>query len=273
MVGTKQLAMGRVGAIELFVPNVRRTLFHNWFSSATCRRHESNSQPRVIRLDMLSTGRTSLMSCPKTELPHSPITLACRAIDNMNYDMPPLNDPPQDHRRHILVVDDDPLFRSLMTNVLRHDFDVAVANDGADGFYRALDHVPDLAVLDIQMPGWDGIKTLKAFRAHPVLAKVKVVVLTSDSSRETVLAAINAGADDFVIKTAFSRDEFRSKLNVLLRQVSSNQGFEVEPQFGEQSGDDAEDEGKLVGAIATSSTAASWGGSEEVLQEAIDAWE
>ena len=191
----------------------------------------------------------------------------------MNGDTPPLNSSSQSRRRHILVVDDDPLFRSLMTNVLRHDFEVAVANDGADGFYRALDNVPDLAVLDIQMPGWDGIKTLKAFRAHPVLAKVKVVVLTSDSSRETVLAAITAGADDYVIKTAFSRDEFRSKLNALLRQVSSDKGSEVERQFGEPSSDDSDDAGQLAGAAATSSTVGSWGGSEEVLQEAIDAWE
>ena len=189
-------------------------------------------------------------------------------------DTPVLEDLPQARRRRILVVDDDPLFRSLMTNVLRHDFDVAVAGDGADGFYRALDCVPDLAVLDIQMPGWDGIKTLKAFRAHPVLAKVKVVVLTSDSSRETVLAAINAGADDFVIKTAFSRDEFRTKLNILLRETPITKDTTTESAFGMLMSpirDDLVEQGELVGAAANSNPA--WSGSEEVLQEAIDAWE
>ena len=189
-------------------------------------------------------------------------------------DTPFHEDVPEERRRRILVVDDDPLFRSLMTNVLRHDFDVAVANDGADGFYRAIDWVPDLAVLDIQMPGWDGIKTLKAFRAHPVLAKVKVVVLTSDSSRETVLAAINAGADDFVIKTAFSRDEFRTKLNVLLREAPTGRASTAESAFGMLMSpirDDLVEQGELVGAAAHSN--ATWGGSEEVLQEAIDAWE
>ena len=189
-------------------------------------------------------------------------------------DTPFLDEVPQERRRRILVVDDDPLFRSLMTNVLRHDFDVAVASDGADGFYRALDCVPDLAVLDIQMPGWDGIKTLKAFRAHPVLAKVKVVVLTSDSSRETVLAAINAGADDFVIKTAFSRDEFRTKLNVLLRETPITKDTTTESAFGmllSPIRDDLVEQGELVGAAANSNP--TWSGSEEVLQEAIDAWE
>lgn len=189
-------------------------------------------------------------------------------------DTPLSNDLPQERRRRILVVDDDPLFRSLMTNVLRHDFDVTVAQDGADGFYRAIDCVPDVAVLDIQMPGWDGIKTLKAFRAHPVLAKVKVVVLTSDSSRETVLAAINAGADDFVIKTAFSRDEFRTKLNILLRESPATRGSVTESDFSlllNPMRDDLVEQTELAGAAAHSNAA--WGGSEEVLQEAIDAWE
>ena len=123
-----------------------------------------------------------------------------------------ITDQSSKYKPTILVVDDDPLFRSLMVNVLRRDFTVSVASDGADGFYQALDQVPDVAVLDIQMPGWDGIKTLKAFRSHPLLASVKVIVLTSDSSRETVLAAMDVGADDYIIKTAFSRDEFRRKL-------------------------------------------------------------
>ena len=125
-----------------------------------------------------------------------------RANFKMMSDTDHISDQPPEHRRQILVVDDDPLFRSLMVSVLRHDFAVTVASDGADGFYRALDQVPDAAVLDIQMPGWDGIKTLKAFRSHPALARVKVIVLTSDASRETVLAAIRAGADDYIIKTA-----------------------------------------------------------------------
>lgn len=182
-----------------------------------------------------------------------------------------------DHRRQILVVDDDPLFRSLMVSVLRHDFDVTVASDGADGFYKALDRVPDAAVLDIQMPGWDGIKTLKAFRSHPSLAHVRVVVLTSDASRETVLAAIQAGADDYIIKTAFSRDDFRQKLDrLLLKQSPRDMTAEVEPDLSAPmlpQRDDLETSLELVGATEPSSKLVGWAGSEDLLQEAIDAWE
>ena len=182
-----------------------------------------------------------------------------------------------EHRRQILVVDDDPLFRSLMVSVLRHDFTVTVAADGADGFYRALDHVPDAAVLDIQMPGWDGIKTLKAFRSHPALAHVKVVVLTSDASRETVLAAIQAGADDYIIKTAFSRDDFRQKLDNLLQKPSpSEMDTKLEPETSASSlpqRDDIKASSEFVGAALPSGKLTGWAGSEDLLQEAIDAWE
>ena len=60
----------------------------------------------------------------------------------------------------------------------------------------------------------------------PTITDIKVMVLTSDSSRETVLAAIHAGADDYTIKTAFSRDEFRQKLDRLFRQPRDEFGLD-----------------------------------------------
>jgi DNA-binding response OmpR family regulator len=186
------------------------------------------------------------------------------------------NSQPTERRRHILVVDDDPLFRSLMVGVLRRDFDVSVACDGADGFYRALESKPDVTVLDLQMPGWDGLKTLRAFRAHPALADVKVMVLTSDSSRETVLAAIHAGADDYTIKTAFSRDEFRVKLDRLTRHIRNETSMDTiiakvmttpEPTRSTI----ADSQSDTLSAISDRKTG--WSGSNELLQEAIDAWE
>jgi DNA-binding response OmpR family regulator len=83
---------------------------------------------------------------------------------------PPMNEKSKDDRRHILVIDDDPLFRSLIVAVLRKDFRVSVSSDGAEGFHAALDDKPDVTVLDLQMPGWDGLKTLQTFRTHPRLA-------------------------------------------------------------------------------------------------------
>lgn len=115
-------------------------------------------------------------------------------------------------RASILVIDDDPLFRSLLTSMLRKEFLVTAASDGAEGYYKALESPPNLAVVDIKMPGWDGLRTLKAFRAHHLLSRIPVMMLTSDASRQTVMAALQAGANDYVIKTTLSRDDFLRKV-------------------------------------------------------------
>ena len=66
-------------------------------------------------------------------------------------------------RARILVIDDDPLFRSLIVSLLRKQYYVSVASNGSEGFYKALEQPPELAIIDVQMPVWDGLKTLRAF--------------------------------------------------------------------------------------------------------------
>jgi len=115
-------------------------------------------------------------------------------------------------RARVLVIDDDPQIRSLLVAFLRRDYLVSVASEGAEGYEKALEHTPDIAVIDVQMPGWDGLKTLHAFRDHAALKGVRTVMLTADSSRQTVVAAISLGADDYIVKTALSKDVLLQKL-------------------------------------------------------------
>jgi CheY-like chemotaxis protein len=116
----------------------------------------------------------------------------------------------------VLIVDDDPLIRALIVSALRKDCLVAVAAEGSEGFYKALEQTPDVAVIDVNMPGWDGLKTLEAFRAHPALKNVKVIMLTADASKQTVIAAIQGGAHDYMIKTTFAKADLYRKLNRLV---------------------------------------------------------
>lgn len=126
-------------------------------------------------------------------------------------------------RQRILVIDDDPLFRTLILTLLRKDYLVSVAGNGEEGFHKAMEHIPDVAVIDVQMPVWDGVKTLRAFREQPNLAQVPVVMLTGDASRETVLATLQGGADDYVIKSTFQKQDFLSKLQRLLTTSQATQ--------------------------------------------------
>jgi CheY-like chemotaxis protein len=116
----------------------------------------------------------------------------------------------------VLIIDDDPLIRTLLVSALRKECLVAVAADGADGFAKALDLKPDVAVIDVNMPGWDGLKTLEAFRGNATLREIKIIMLTADASKQTVMAAVRAGANDYLIKTSFSKAEFYRKLNYLV---------------------------------------------------------
>ncbi len=125
------------------------------------------------------------------------------------------------YNARILIIDDDPLFRSLLVTLLRKGNLVSVAAEGQEGFHKATAHPPDVAIIDINMPGWDGLTTLAEFRSHPILKNTKIIMLTGDASRETVVAAISAGANDYVIKTGFSKEEFCEKVEGLARMATS----------------------------------------------------
>ncbi|MEM1061386.1 MAG: response regulator [Planctomycetota bacterium] len=115
----------------------------------------------------------------------------------------------------ILVIDDDPLFRSLLAASLdRHT--VETAADGSEGYYMAIAAVPDVMILDLQMSGWDGLKTLTMLRGNPLTASVPVIMLTSDGTRAQIVEAVRLGASDYVLKPGFSKDELVAKVEKYL---------------------------------------------------------
>lgn len=193
----------------------------------------------------------------------------------------------------VLIIDDDPLIRTLLVSALRKDCLVAVAAEGSEGFYKALELTPDVAVIDVNMPGWDGLKTLEAFRAHPGLKNVKVIMLTADTSKQTVMAAIRGGAHDYVIKASFSKADFYRKLNQLvpnsIAEVPSlGIGIELEDEGGrdhdglsEDAAGSSRDSGTPNRQIAVRSgmgapalvSAATNANVDTRLQELIDGWE
>jgi CheY-like chemotaxis protein len=119
----------------------------------------------------------------------------------------------------ILVIDDDPVFRALIAGLLKNVYVVTTAESGPEGYRLALEQPPHVALIDVQMPGWDGIETLEKFRTHPELARIKTAILTSDASRKTVIKAIQSGADAYIVKTNFSRSELLQKLQSLSQSV------------------------------------------------------
>jgi DNA-binding NarL/FixJ family response regulator len=101
----------------------------------------------------------------------------------------------------ILIVDDHPLTREALSSLLQaHGFDVVgVASDGAEAVVEAESLQPDLVLLDLSMPGVDGITALP--RLREAAPDCEVVVLTASGTEENLLHAIRAGAAGYLLKT------------------------------------------------------------------------
>lgn len=109
----------------------------------------------------------------------------------------------------VLLVDDQPLIRSGFRVLLGLEEDIEVvaeAADGQEGLALARKHLPDVALIDIQMPVMDGIEATRRIAEDPALAGVHVVILTNYGMDEYVFNALRAGAAGFLVKDIVPED-------------------------------------------------------------------
>jgi DNA-binding NarL/FixJ family response regulator len=101
----------------------------------------------------------------------------------------------------ILIIDDHPLTREALAGLLRHNgFDVvAQAASGEEAIARAEELLPDLMLLDLSMPGMDGLTALPLL--HEAAPQAEIVVLTASEEESNLLAAIRAGAAGYLLKS------------------------------------------------------------------------
>jgi len=107
----------------------------------------------------------------------------------------------------LMLVDDHPMWRETLRKVLERSkvgTVVAEASDGREAVELARAARPDVVIMDMHMPGFDGVEATRALSAE--MPDVKVLVLSSADDREQVLAALGAGASGYLLKTAASKD-------------------------------------------------------------------
>ena len=122
----------------------------------------------------------------------------------------------------ILIVEDEESLADLVAARLKKEkYSVDVSYDGEDGLYNALMDVYDLILLDIMLPGIDGIEILKEVKKNNI--KAKVIMLTAKSELDDKLLGFSEGANDYVAKP-FHIDELVARVNAQLRieQVKNN---------------------------------------------------
>ena len=116
----------------------------------------------------------------------------------------------------VLVADDDEDILDLVTFRLEHSgYAVIQARDGEEALERAMNELPDLAVLDVMMPKVDGFELTRRLRAEAVTSRMPIIVLTARAQDADVQRGFDAGADDYIRKP-FSPDELRARVQAIL---------------------------------------------------------
>jgi two-component system, OmpR family, response regulator MprA len=125
----------------------------------------------------------------------------------------------------VLVVDDEPALAAGLERVLRLEgFEVVVASDGVEGLRLAVACVPDVIVMDVLMPGLDGIEVCRLLRRRG--SRTPILILTAMETVGDRVAGLDAGADDYLVKP-FVLDELLARLRALLRRGTGGSGDDV----------------------------------------------
>ncbi len=119
----------------------------------------------------------------------------------------------------ILVAEDDPDISGLVRHYLERDgFSVDVTASGKDVVPRMRELPADLVVLDLMLPGVDGLTVCRALRADPATAAVPIIMLTAKAAESDRIAGLELGADDYITKP-FSPKELVARVRAMLRRL------------------------------------------------------
>jgi two-component system alkaline phosphatase synthesis response regulator PhoP len=121
-------------------------------------------------------------------------------------------------KRTILLVDDDPDIREFVSfNLDKEGFKVETAKNGAEGVELCKKHKPDLVLLDVMMPGMDGIEACELIRATPEIANTLIAFLSARGEDYSQVAGFESGADDYITKPIRPK-VLVSRIKALLRR-------------------------------------------------------
>jgi two-component system response regulator MprA len=122
----------------------------------------------------------------------------------------------------ILVVDDDPKIRTVVRRGLAYEgYRVVEAASGEEGLEKAREHLPELVILDVMLPGMDGLEVTRRLRSAG--DEVAILMLTARDDVKDRVTGLETGADDYLVKP-FSFEELLARVHALLRRRQAPNG-------------------------------------------------
>lgn len=125
---------------------------------------------------------------------------------------------PAPHSPHILIVEDDEDIAGLLAHAVRKaGYRPDVLHDGADAVPRIRQDVPALVLLDLMLPGFDGLEICRAIRADEHIATLPIIMITARAEEADRVTGLDVGADDYITKP-FGVNELVARIKAMLRR-------------------------------------------------------
>ncbi len=134
------------------------------------------------------------------------------AVNNEGLESPSLQ---SKKSKTVLVVDDNPDMLAYISGLLSKTYNILNANNGEEGLEMAFTHLPDLIISDLMMPVKDGISFCKQLREKVKVNHIPVILITARNEKDDRILALNAGADDYMVKP-FDEEELFARVSQLL---------------------------------------------------------
>jgi two-component system phosphate regulon response regulator PhoB len=134
-------------------------------------------------------------------------------------------------KRSVLIVEDEEDIRELLSyTLIREGYQVATVSSGEEALTVAEAKPPDLVILDLMLPGLDGLTVCRKLRANPQTDAVGIIMLTAKGEEGDIITGLNTGANDYITKP-FSRNVLLARVRAVLRNVAQrgDGGTDVDP--------------------------------------------
>ena len=123
------------------------------------------------------------------------------------------------HERIVVIEDEPDILEVIRHNLTREGFRVSFAADGEEGYQMVVDQRPDLVLLDLMLPGMDGLEVCRRLKEDPATRSVPVVMVTAKGEESDNVLGLGLGADDYVPKP-FSPRELLARVRAVLRRTA-----------------------------------------------------